>query len=68
MPGYLRNGFWVVREIPKSPRSGRVVPEYDDPDLREKILGDYRVVYRIRKDTVEIVAICHGARLIQRVL
>lgn len=27
------------------PESGRVVPEYNDPSLREKILGNYRIVY-----------------------
>ena len=58
----------VVREIPRFPRSGRVVPEYADEDLREKILGDYRIVYRIRQDRIEVVAICHGAMLIRNVL
>ncbi|REL39310.1 type II toxin-antitoxin system RelE/ParE family toxin [Rhodohalobacter sp. SW132] len=30
------------------PESGRIVPEYNDPNLRELMLGNYRVIYRIR--------------------
>ena len=58
----------IVLEIPRFPRSGRVVPEYDDEDLREKLMADYRIVYRIRRNAVEIVAICHGAMLLRHVL
>ncbi len=54
----------IVRAIPTFPRSGRVVPEYRDNNLREKLFGNYRIVYRLREDVVEIVAIHHGARLL----
>lgn len=52
----------VIKDIPKFPKAGRVVPEYKDENLREKIYQNYRIVYRLKKDIVEIVAICHGAR------
>jgi addiction module RelE/StbE family toxin len=45
------------------PESGRVVPEYNRKDLREIIFQNYRIVYRIKSDAVEIVTITHGARL-----
>ena len=47
------------------PESGRVVPEYGQKDIREIIFQNYRVVYRIKPDAVEIVAITHGARLME---
>jgi len=47
------------------PESGRVVPEYDQKDIREIIFQNYRIVYRVKSDTIEIVAITHGARLIE---
>jgi plasmid stabilization system protein ParE len=37
-----------------SPQMGRVVPEIGDPEVREVIVGAYRVVYRYRHDAVEI--------------
>lgn len=58
----------VVRAIPANPEMGRIVPEYGDPKLREKVLQGYRIVYRITPQAVEIAAICHGSRLIQNAL
>jgi len=58
----------VVRAIPDFPESGRIVPEYNDPALREKIYGSYRIVYRLNVGFVEIVAICHGSRLMSNVM
>ena len=60
----------LVRLQAGFPQSGRIVPEYNDPQLREKTHGNYRVVYRIKTaDTViEVAAICHSARLIQDVV
>jgi len=40
------------------------VPEAGDPDLREVILGNYRLVYRLRKDVLVILTVYHGARLL----
>lgn len=54
----------VVKSIPQFPKAGRVVPEYRDENLREKIYENYRIVYRLTGDTVEIVTICHGAKLL----
>jgi len=58
----------AVRAIPANPEMGRIIPEYGDTKLREKILHGYRIVYRITPQTVEIAAICHGSRLIQNAL
>jgi toxin ParE1/3/4 len=58
----------VARDIPANPEMGRIVPEYGDPGLREKILQGYRIVYRITPQAVEIAAICHGSRLIRDVM
>lgn len=46
------------------PKSGRVVPELKNPVIRETILGDYRIVYRLRKQIVEILTVYHGAKLL----
>ncbi len=45
------------------PESGRVVPEYQRLDVREIILGSYRVVYRLRSGQAEVLTVFHGARL-----
>ena len=43
---------------------GRIVPEYEQDDLKERIFQNYRIVYRVKPEAVEIVAIVHGARLL----
>lgn len=58
----------IVRTIPQFPRAGRIVPEYRDENLREKIYQNYRIVYRIKSDVIEIVAICHGAKPLEALL
>ena len=42
------------------PRSGRVVPEFPQDDLRELVEPPYRIIYRIRPNAVEVLAIVHG--------
>ncbi len=58
----------IVEGIASFPKAGRVVPEYKDPSLRERISGNYRIVYRLKGDVVEIAAICHGAQPLDKVL
>jgi plasmid stabilization system protein ParE len=41
---------------------GRVVPEIGDPDLRQLLLYDYRLMYRVHDDHVVVRAFLHGAR------
>ena len=54
----------AVERLQAFPRSGRVVPEVQAPDIREIILGNYRIVYRIRDEIVEILTVWHGSRLL----
>ncbi|WP_052002235.1 type II toxin-antitoxin system RelE/ParE family toxin [Halalkalibacter wakoensis] len=42
--------------------SGRIVPEMKNEMIREKILTNYRIIYRIKSDSIEVVRITHNAR------
>jgi addiction module RelE/StbE family toxin len=53
-----------VEAIGKSPLSGRNVPEYKQTNLRERRYGNYRIVYRVQPDKIEIAAIFHTAQLL----
>lgn len=41
---------------------GRVVPEVGDAALRQLLVYDYRLIYRVHSDRVVIRAFLHGAR------
>jgi plasmid stabilization system protein ParE len=53
----------AVGRLEDNPRSGRVVPALGDETVREVLDGNYRIVYRLRHDAVEISTVFHGARL-----
>lgn len=46
----------------KTPRIGRMVPEFNRPDLRELIFRNYRIVYHMQNDEVFILRVVHGSR------
>ncbi len=56
--------FDSVEQLRHFPESGRMVPEFDDPDIREIVRKPCRIVYRVRhsEQLVEIVRIWHAAR------
>ncbi|MEO8341095.1 MAG: type II toxin-antitoxin system RelE/ParE family toxin [Nitrospirota bacterium] len=63
---FAKRVLGIVKAIPRFPHSGRVVPEYGRVDLREKLYSNYRIVYRLKDDTIEIVVITHGARPLEK--
>lgn len=62
-----RFGMFLIqqaRSLGQFPERGRVVPEFEDKSIREIIVKDYRVVYRVDRDkrTIEIVRFWHTGR------
>ncbi len=50
------------QQIVDAPLSGRMVPEYQQEQIRELIEGSYRIIYFIRSEQIEVLAVIHGAR------
>ena len=65
---YALSFYEQIREktenLTKFPKLGRKVPELDDPNIRELILRNYRLIYKILGEKVQIVRIFHGSRLL----
>ena len=53
----------AVERLPVFPQSGRIVPEIDDPAIREIIQGSCRIVYRLIQGEIHILTVHHAARL-----
>jgi toxin ParE1/3/4 len=49
------------QQITDFPFSGRRVPEYDIDQIREIIEGPYRIIYHIKPDQIDVLAVIHGA-------
>ena len=61
---FVLDVFAAVERLEKFPKSGRVVPEKNDLTIREILLGNYRIIYRLREQVAELLTIHHGARLL----
>ncbi len=44
------------------PEMGRVVPELNEESVRELVIYSYRLVYEVKNQDVEVLAIIHGKR------
>jgi toxin ParE1/3/4 len=60
----VRTILTTARNLSHFPRSGRVVPEIADENIREWFAYSYRVIYRIEKEGITIASIVHGRRLL----
>jgi toxin ParE1/3/4 len=61
---FVKSVFRTIEPLTQFPESGRIVPEFSDPTIREVIRKPCRIVYRIKanQQVVEIVRIWHAAR------
>ena len=56
-----------IEQPEQFPLSGRQVPEFDQPSLRELIQPHYRIVYRLVGSAVQVLRIWRSERLLPEV-
>jgi addiction module RelE/StbE family toxin len=59
---FVRKIVDQVERIPDFPQLGRVVPDIQDEQVRERTYQNYRLIYRVKNDSIEIVRIFHHGR------
>ena len=57
-----RELFAAARSLTTFSERGRMVPEYEDPGIREILVRRYRLIYRVGPERVDVLRIIHGAR------
>ena len=60
---FLMNKTDLIKE---NPEMGRIVPEFSNRLLRELIVKNYRMVYKISETKIEILTVFESHRLIRR--
>ena len=50
-----------TEKLVEFPKLGRVVPEFKNEYIRELVFHNYRIVYKVTKDSIFIVSVCHGS-------
>lgn len=59
--------YAAVEHLPEFPESGSIVRELNRSDIRQVIVGDYRVIYRVKRRTPEVLSVRHCRFLIQSI-
>lgn len=59
---FRRKAEKILSRLRKYPQSGRKLPEFPDLPFREVIVPPYRFFYRVKRKTVWVVAVWHGAQ------
>lgn len=52
--------YTSVERLVDHPKMGRRVPEVDHESLRELIVENYRLVYQLREERIEIITVLHS--------
>ncbi|HET6244361.1 MAG TPA: type II toxin-antitoxin system RelE/ParE family toxin [Bacteroidia bacterium] len=59
--------FEAARTLEEFPKAGRIVPELNDKNIREIIVGLYRILYRVlTKERIENLTVYHSYRLLKK--
>ena len=53
------------QQIAYFPLAGRCVPEYGKKQIREVFEGSYRIIYHVKSDQIDVIAVIHGSRLLK---
>ncbi len=61
---WVDNIFEKVLILKSSPKMGRTVPEINRKEVREVIFGNYRIIYRIEKNSISILTIRHTKQIL----
>ena len=58
--------IFLAETIVDNPKKGRVVPEFSLENIRELLYNNYRIVYPIKKSSVEILTVFEGHQLAKK--
>jgi addiction module RelE/StbE family toxin len=59
----VRQLITAIDQIAAFPDSGRAVPEFEDPQVREIVRRPYRIVYRtVGPAQIHVLTVHHGSR------
>jgi toxin ParE1/3/4 len=57
----------ISRDQCHFPFAARMIPELQDPTRRETFVYEYRMMFRVEDDSIRIMRVVHGRRLLKNV-
>lgn len=59
---WVREVIQHCEQLRTHPKSGRIVPEFARPEIRELIHGNYRLIYEIKTSQIDMLTIWHTSQ------
>ena len=59
--------YEAVEHLEDFPESGVVVRELNHADIRQVVIGDYRVIYRVQRRKTEVISVRHCRFMIRSI-
>jgi len=54
--------IFIIENLSNFPKMGRIVPELESGEIREIVYRNFRIIYRLKENILEIARIIHGSR------
>jgi len=61
---WARDVFEKCQKLSGQPESGRIVPEFRRAEIREIIHGNYRLVYELKTNQIDMLTIWHTRQML----
>ena len=65
--GFVERITLAADRLGDFPNIGRIVPETNNENVRELLYQRYRVIYRVKGNTIEILSVIHGGRDLEEI-
>src|SRR6267378_635302 len=65
--GFVERIILAADRLADLPNIGRIVPETNDENVRELLYQRYRVIYRVKGNTIEILSVIHSGRDLEEI-
>lgn len=63
---FVNKLIYLAETIVANPRIGRVVPELAIENIRELLHKNYRIVYIVKKNSIDILTVYEGHQLLKK--
>lgn len=63
---FTKNLTNSIRKLKDFPNIGRIVPEYQNKEIREIIYHSYQIIYKLYDDKINIITVIHGSRILEK--
>ena len=62
---FAKKIIYIIENLIQFPKMGRLVPEFENTEIREITYRNFRIIYRLQENFLEIARIIHGSRILR---